>query len=70
MGGVDGGVGAVGVGNGLSQREFSAMLGIDIDTLRNWEQGRNKPDQAAITLINAFDKSPATIEQAAFEAIA
>lgn len=55
--------------HGLSQREFS-MLGIDIDTLRNWEQGRNKPDQAALNLINAFDKSPATIEQAAFEAIA
>ena len=36
---------------GLSQREFSTMLSIDIDTLRNWEQGRNKRDQAAYEAI-------------------
>ena len=56
--------------HGLSQREFSAVLGIDIDTLRNWEQGRNKPDRAALNLINAFDRSPAAIEQAVLETLA
>ena len=61
---------AVRARHGLSQREFSAMLGIDVDTLRNWEQGRNKPDRAALNLINAFDKSPAMIEQAALEPLA
>ena len=35
----------------LVLRLFSAMLGIDIDTLRNWEQGRNKRDQAAFEAI-------------------
>jgi putative transcriptional regulator len=56
--------------HGLSQREFAEVLGIDIDTLRNWEQGRNKPDAAALNLVMVFDKSPAAIEQAAFEMIA
>jgi DNA-binding transcriptional regulator YiaG len=55
---------------GLSQREFAEVLGIDIDTLRNWEQGRNKPDAAALNLVMAYDKSPELIEQAAFEMVA
>ncbi len=56
--------------HGLSQREFAEMLGIGIDTLQNWEQGRNKPDAAALSLVMAFDKSPELIEQAALEPVA
>ncbi|HEY3846001.1 MAG TPA: type II toxin-antitoxin system MqsA family antitoxin [Acetobacteraceae bacterium] len=56
--------------HGLSQREFAEVLGIDIDTLQNWEQGRNKPDAAALNLVMAFDRSPELIEQAAFEPVA
>ena len=56
--------------HGLSQREFAAMLGIDVSSLRNWEQGRNKPDPAALSLIAAFDTSPAIIEQAALQPVA
>ncbi|MSP01378.1 MAG: helix-turn-helix domain-containing protein [Acetobacteraceae bacterium] len=55
--------------HGLSQREFAEVLGLDIDTLQNWEQGRNKPDAAALNLVMAYDKSPALIEQAVFEAV-
>jgi len=40
-------------GHKLSQREFAGVLGIEIDTLRNWEQGRNKPDAAALTKAGA-----------------
>ncbi len=50
--------------HGLSQREFAELLGIDIDTLQNWEQGRNRPDPAALNLVMAFDKSPELIAQA------
>jgi DNA-binding transcriptional regulator YiaG len=53
----------------LSQREFAEMLGIDIDTLQNWEQRRNRPDTAALNLVMAFDKAPELIEQAAFEPV-
>jgi len=54
----------------LSQREFAEVLGIDIDTLQNWEQGRNKPDPAALNLVMVYDKAPDLIEQAAFEVVA
>ena len=56
--------------HGLSQREFAGVLGIDIDTLQNWEQGRNRPDVAALNLVMAFDKAPELIEQVALEAVA
>ena len=54
----------------LSQREFADVLGIDIDTLQNWEQGRNKPDAAALSLVLAFDKAPDVIEAAVLEPVA
>jgi DNA-binding transcriptional regulator YiaG len=56
--------------HGLSQREFAEVLGIDIDTLQNWEQGRNKLDSAALNLVMLYDKAPELIEQAAFEVVA
>lgn len=56
--------------HGLSQREFAEVLGIDIDTLQNWEQGRNKPDAAALSLVMVFDKAPELIQQIAFEPVA
>jgi putative transcriptional regulator len=56
--------------HGLSRREFAEVLGLDIDRLQNWEQGRNKPDAAALNLVMAYDKSPSLIEQAALEAVA
>jgi len=55
--------------HGMSQREFAEVLGIEIDTLQNWEQGRNKPDAAALNLVMAFDKAPELIEQTAFEPV-
>jgi DNA-binding transcriptional regulator YiaG len=55
--------------HGLSQREFAEVLGLDIDTLQNWEQGRNRPDAAALSLVMAFDKAPQVIEDAAFEPV-
>jgi DNA-binding transcriptional regulator YiaG len=56
--------------HGLSQREFAEVLGIDVDTLQNWEQGRNRPDTAALNLVMVFDKAPELIEQTAFEPVA
>jgi DNA-binding transcriptional regulator YiaG len=56
--------------HGLSQREFAEVLGIEIDTLQNWEQGRNKPDAAALNLVMVFDKAPELIEQTVLEPVA
>jgi DNA-binding transcriptional regulator YiaG len=55
--------------HGLSQRKFAELLGLDIDTLQNWEQGRNQPDPAALSLVMVFDKAPELIEQTAFDAV-
>ena len=60
-------VAAVRARHGLSQREFAALLGVDVDTLRNWEQGRNRPDPAALSLVRAYDAAPDVIAAATLE---
>ena len=55
---------------GLSQREFADLLGFDVRTLQNWEQGRNRPDAAALSLIALFDRAPEVIEELISEPIA
>ena len=54
----------------LSQREFAEVLGIDIDTLQNWEQGRSRPDAAALSLVMAFDRAPELIGETTLEPVA
>jgi len=56
--------------HGLSQREFADVLGIDLDTLQTWEQGRNKPDAAADNLVLAFDEAPEVIEATLLKPVA
>jgi DNA-binding transcriptional regulator YiaG len=55
--------------HGLSQREFSEIIGVEIDTLQNWEQGRNRPDDAVMTLLAVFDINPDLVLQTMFEAV-
>ena len=42
----------------LSQAEFSRMLGISVDTLQNWEQGRREPTGPAKVLLKIALKHP------------
>jgi len=51
----------------LSQTRFAALLGISVKTLRNWEQGRNKPDPAALSLIRIFDQNPDLVLDAVYQ---
>lgn len=46
---------------GLSQPKFADMLGISVSTLRNWEQGRRKPEGAARILLLVAAKYPETV---------
>lgn len=39
------------VAAGLTQKELSALLGIPIDTIRNWDAGRREPPEWARKLI-------------------
>lgn len=42
----------------LSQSEFAALLGISIDTVQNWEQGRRKPTGPARVLLQVAANHP------------
>lgn len=46
---------------GMSQQEFSSLLGISVGTLRNWEQGRRKPQGPAKVLLKIAEKRPKAI---------
>lgn len=52
--------------HGLSQREFADTLGLDVDRVQNWEQGRNRPDAAVLSLVRLFDKDPALVQDVIF----
>jgi putative transcriptional regulator len=52
---------------GLSQAKFSDMLGISVSTLRNWEQGRRKPEGAARVLLRVAAKYPDAILEVVYQ---
>ena len=45
----------------MTQKEFSLLLGISVGTLRNWEQGRRKPQGSAKILLKIAEKQPKAI---------
>lgn len=42
----------------LSQAAFARMIAVKLPTLRNWEQGRRKPDGPARVLLTMVDEKP------------
>ena len=46
---------------GLTQQKFAELLGISIATLRNWEQGRRRPEGPARILLSVAAKHPEAI---------
>ena len=46
---------------GLSQQKFAALIGISVGTLRNWEQGRRKPQGPARVLLHVAAKHPEAV---------
>ena len=48
----------------LSQDKFSVLLGISVGTLRNWEQGRRKPEGPAKVLLRVAAQRPEAILEA------
>ncbi len=43
---------------GFSQTEFADRIGVSLDTIRNWEQGKRSPTGAATALLKVLDKAP------------
>ncbi|GEP03639.1 helix-turn-helix domain-containing protein [Methylobacterium oxalidis] len=54
-------------GQGLTQEEFAAAFGLDLSTLRNWEQGRSEPDRASRSLLRTIAANPAAVREALAE---
>ena len=49
---------------GLSQGQFAELLGIEVATLRNWEQGRRTPTGPARALLRAINNNPVEVVRA------
>lgn len=49
---------------GLTQNQFSGMIGVSIKTLQNWEQGRREPEGPAKALLRVVEKEPQAVMNA------
>jgi len=48
---------------GLTQEEFAQAIEISVHTLRNWEQGRRKPEGPAVALLRIAARHPRIIRE-------
>ena len=48
---------------GLSQAQFAQAMAISVHTLRNWEQGRRRPEGPAISLLRIAARHPRIIRE-------
>lgn len=48
---------------GLSQARFASGIGVPVATLRNWEQGRRRPEGPARVLLALLSKRPTIVEE-------
>ncbi len=55
---------AVREGQFLSQPDFANLYGLEVDTVRNWEQGRYAPDGPAKVLLSVIDSDPEAVIRA------
>lgn len=53
---------------GLSQDGFALRFGFPVTTLRNWEQGRSRPDTASRLLLRLIEREPETVARVLDEA--
>ena len=49
---------------GLTQEEFAARFRIPLGTLRDWEQGKTEPDQAARAYLTVIARNPKAVTDA------
>lgn len=47
----------------MSQPAFAIKFGIPLATLRNWEQGRRRPEAMARVLLRIIDDNPDIVER-------
>ena len=49
---------------GLSQPAFAEKYNIPVGTLRDWEQGRARPDAAALAYLRVIEHEPEAVQRA------
>lgn len=49
---------------GLSQADFAATYGFALSAVRDWEQGRRKPERSARILLKIVQKEPEAVIRA------
>jgi putative transcriptional regulator len=49
---------------GLSQEDFAVRFHIPLGTLRDWEQGKTEPDQAARAYLTVIAREPDAVQRA------
>ena len=49
----------------LTQPAFAKRFGLAVGTVRDWEQGRAVPDQAARVLLRVIERDPDAVQRAA-----
>ncbi|MFY9259207.1 MAG: helix-turn-helix domain-containing protein [Gallionella sp.] len=49
--------------SGLSQAQFSTLMGVSKRTLQEWEQGRRNPSGAAKTLLRVAETHPEVLRE-------
>ena len=48
----------------LTQEEFASRFRIPLGTLRDWEQGKSEPDQAACAYLTVIARDPEAVRRA------
>lgn len=48
---------------GMSQPEFARFFGLNLGTLRDWEQGRRQPEGSARTLLAIIARHPEIVHE-------
>jgi putative transcriptional regulator len=49
---------------GLTREAFAARFGLQVGTVRDWEQKKRQPDGAARVLLTVIDKEPEAVNRA------
>jgi len=48
----------------MTQIEFAQWIGVSVNTVRNWEQGKRAPSGAAAALLRLIEAMPAEVARA------
>jgi len=48
----------------MTQKEFARSFGFSVYSIRNWEQGKRRPEGPARVLLTIIDREPEAVERA------